>query len=89
MLKACVQICPIGDYGAQTVSGLNRVQLAVAHLLKLLYPTPPQPDKALTFARRNRAIRERYAAGESLSQLARAFGISSQRVQQIIKHRRK
>jgi Mor family transcriptional regulator len=68
---------------------LNRVQLAVCHLLKLLYPAPPQPNKALTFAERNMAIRERHAAGESLSQLARAFDISSQRVQQIIKHRRK
>jgi len=68
---------------------LNRVQLAVRHLLKLLYPTPAQPDKALSFAERNQAIRERHEAGESLSQLARAFGISSQRVQQIIKKRRK
>ncbi|MCC7450750.1 MAG: helix-turn-helix domain-containing protein, partial [Anaerolineae bacterium] len=40
-------------------------------------------------AERNQVIRERYVAGESLSQLARAFGISFQRVQQIIKHRRK
>jgi hypothetical protein len=84
-----VLICPIGDYGAQTVSGLSRVQLAVCRLLKLLYPTPPQPDKILTFAERNRTIRERHGAGESLSQLARAFGISAQRVQQIIKKRRK
>lgn len=76
-------------YGAQTVSGLSRVQVAVASVLKLLYPTAPQPDKRSNLNERNQAIRERYAAGESLSQLARTFGISFQRVQQIIKHRRK
>ena len=88
LLKSWSKHCPIGDCGAQTVSGLNRVQLAIRHLLTLLYPTPPQPDSSLTFAERNRTIRERHQAGESLRQLARAFGISSQRVQQIIKQTR-
>jgi transposase-like protein len=34
---------------------------------------------------RNELIRLRYAAGESISELARAFGISPQRVHQIVK----
>lgn len=38
---------------------------------------------------RNELIRLRYAAGESISDLARAFGISPQRVHQIVSFRGK
>lgn len=38
---------------------------------------------------RNELIRLRYAAGETLSELARAFGISPQRVYQIVNEKGK
>jgi hypothetical protein len=41
----------------------------------------------LTTAQRNNLIRERYAAGEKISELARAFGISPQRIFQIVRGR--
>ena len=36
---------------------------------------------------RNELIRLRYAAGESMSELARVFGISPQRVHQIVSYK--
>jgi hypothetical protein len=46
----------------------------------------PKDQVAKVFAQlsRNELIRLRYAAGETISELARAFGISSQRVYQIV-----
>ena len=38
---------------------------------------------------RNQQIRERHSAGETISDLAREFGISPQRVSQIVRGRRK
>jgi len=38
---------------------------------------------------RNQQIRERYLAGETISDLAQEFGISPQRVSQIVRGRRK
>ena len=44
--------------------------------------TPPQTN-------RNQHIRERHAAGETISDLAREFGISPQRMSQIVRGKRK
>ena len=56
------------------------LRLARAHRL----PTAPaSPD----FTRRNSAIRAAYAAGLSLSELAQLYGISGQRVHQIVNGR--
>ncbi len=60
--------------------------------LYLSYDTPPKkPVSATTphLVDRNQQIRDRYDAGESLSDLAKAFGISPQRISQIIHGRRK
>jgi Mor family transcriptional regulator len=40
---------------------------------------------SLTTQQRDAQIKKRYQAGESISALARAFGISPQRVDQIVK----
>jgi Mor family transcriptional regulator len=52
---------------------------------------PPHPVSKVTPQKhiRNAEIRERYRAGESLSTLAEVFGISEQRVYQIVQGRRK
>ncbi|MCC6974765.1 MAG: hypothetical protein IT322_12245 [Anaerolineae bacterium] len=52
--------------------------------MKRLYVASSQPDKPLTIAERNELIRSRYRAGETMQALATAFGISFQRVHQII-----
>jgi Mor family transcriptional regulator len=57
---------------------------AVQGILSLLYS-----GFCLDTQTRNQQIRERYAAGERLSDLAREFGISPQRVYQIVHFRDK
>jgi ribosome-binding protein aMBF1 (putative translation factor) len=47
------------------------------------------PDPTLTTRERNIIIRARYAAGVSQAELARQFGISYQRIHQIVHGRRK
>ena len=44
----------------------------------------PITDKTAIKSRRNHHIRARYEAGEGLSELARGYGISKQRVWQIV-----
>ncbi|MFC1959251.1 helix-turn-helix domain-containing protein [Chloroflexota bacterium] len=43
----------------------------------------------MTIRERNQAIRARYKTGESLSDLARLFGLSPQRVYQIVRGKHK
>jgi DNA-directed RNA polymerase sigma subunit (sigma70/sigma32) len=52
---------------------------------------PPHPVSKVTPEKhvRNAEIRARYNAGETLSTLAEMFGISEQRVHQIVQARRK
>ncbi len=68
------------------------IWLAAFHILEMLYdspfPTEPQNDLVPEKAERNAEIRARYEAGESVGELATAFGISEQRVSQIIHGRR-
>ncbi len=53
------------------------------------YPTEPQNDLVSEKAQRNAEIIERYEAGETGASIARAFGISEQRVNQIIRGQRR
>ncbi|MBZ0294411.1 MAG: hypothetical protein K8L99_17745 [Anaerolineae bacterium] len=45
------------------------------------------PPNSLTIRERNKLIRARFAGGESQADLAREFGISYQRVHQIVRDR--
>jgi hypothetical protein len=68
------------------------IWLATFHILEMLYDSPfpaePQNDLVLTETERNTDIRKRYEQGETISELAAAFGIPKQRVSQIIHGRR-
>ena len=67
------------------------VRTATNFFLKELYQfqTPPdQPQNDIGEKKqRNAEIRERYAKGETIPELARAYGISNARVHQIIRGR--
>ena len=80
-------LCPEGGYGAQIAPELNSVAGAAFSILKRLYTTPLLPDKAMLKTERNKLIRERYATGETLERLAGEFGVSFQRVHQIVHQR--
>jgi hypothetical protein len=68
------------------------IWLATFHILEMLYDTPfpdtPQTDH-ITKTERNAAIIARYEAGETCAKLAQAYGISEQRVHQIVRGLRK
>lgn len=86
-IKPCAQ----SSYGA---SLYTRLADTVAYLLRLLYsglllPSEPLNKKTPRRTSRNQEIKTRRAAGEPVSQLARIFGISEQRIRQILKGRRK
>ena len=74
--------------GFQHLPSLTPLQ-AVQHVLARLYhgiplPSTLQPNKTQKQSDRNVEIRQRHAAGETIRSLAQAFGISKQRVHQII-----
>ena len=74
--------------GYDTLANLTTSQ-AASRLLDWLYdgiPLPEvlQPNQTQPKRTRNEEIRERYAAGETLIALAKDYGISKQRVHQII-----
>jgi hypothetical protein len=73
---------------ATTLNGLE-VNSAMKSFLAKLNSLPKPPDPALSIRERNRIIRARHAAGVSQADLARQFGISYQRIHQIIHKRRK
>ncbi len=52
-------------------------------------PDFPVTDHTPSKHERNRRIRERYAKGETVVSLAEVFGISQQRVSQILRGKRK
>ena len=60
--------------------------------MEMLYDTPfpnePQNDLVPAQTERNEEIRARYETGETGASIARAFGISEQRVNQIVHERR-
>jgi Mor family transcriptional regulator len=53
------------------------------------FPTEPQNDLVPVQTERNEEIRARYEAGETGASLAQTFGISEQRVNQIVRGRRR
>jgi hypothetical protein len=59
---------------------------AVQHFLSLLYGVSDSPVDTKA---RNAVIRQRYQAGEGLSDLGREFGLTPQRVYQIVHYKRK
>ena len=72
----------------------HSLETATQLFLRLLYfnkPIPQKPvsDRTPRKLSRNEQIRQRYADGETIPQLAQAFGISNQRVHQIIHGKRK
>ena len=52
------------------------------------FPTEPRNDLVPAQTERNEGIRARYEAGETGASIAQAFGISEQRVNQIVRARR-
>jgi len=83
-VKAWSRLCPYRVAEAQ--SGSTLVRLREAEQVVLWYLYAPKL-RQLTSAERNEQIRQRHGAGESYSELAKAFGLTSQRIGQII-HRR-
>jgi hypothetical protein len=66
--------------------------LAIFHILEMLYDTPfpdePQTDH-IEKTERNAEIIARYEVGEIGASLVQAYGISEQRVNQIVRGKRK
>ena len=83
--KSKIQRCPHGGSEPQYGSGLEYIIAATASLLKLLYIGRESPNKRLSLDERNHLIRTRYSAGETLMELASAFGISFQRVSILVR----
>jgi DNA invertase Pin-like site-specific DNA recombinase len=88
-LKDTSVLCPIGGSRAENGPALKSVNSAVSYILAKLNAQPAPPDPTLTTKERNIIIRARYAVGVSQAELARQFGISYQRVHQIVHGRRK
>jgi hypothetical protein len=76
----------------QAVPACFDTWLAAFHIIEMLYDTPfpaePQNDWIPEETQRNAEIRQRYAEGELVRDLAQDFGISEQRVSQIVRGRR-
>jgi hypothetical protein len=67
---------------------------AVSHLVNQLYhglpiPASPQPQATPKQVARNAEIRAKYKAGTSVPDLAKRFGISKNRIYQILRGKRK
>jgi DNA-binding NarL/FixJ family response regulator len=80
-----VILTPTG-VGARPLPSLN---LAIQWLLEQLYAgipllQTPVTHKHISLSERNQQICNRYAMGETLKELAQEFGLSHQRVDQII-----
>ncbi len=94
VLNHSTNLCPIGDYGAQYDPALepgiqplstNGVAQAVARLLRRVHAIPVPPEPLLTARERNAVILARFQAGASQAELARTFGLSYQRIHQIVR----
>ena len=75
-------------------TGLHSLESAIQKILTRLYAGFSFPEKPINLSHvkkseRNAQIRARYANGEALSDLAREFGLSPQRVYQIVHRKRK
>jgi hypothetical protein len=74
-------------------TSIYNISVATQCVIKQLYKDYP-PAEALYYKniparKRNQEIVQRYANGESLSNLSTIYGISEQRIHQIIRGRRK
>ena len=81
----CHQVPPRGFQHLPILTTLQAVHRVLArpyHGIPL--PSALQPNKTQKQSERNLEIRQRHAAGETIRALAQAFGISKQRVHQII-----
>ncbi len=88
-VKTCIRRCPIGASEARTAPRLEDGRISVPAALSQLYHERLRPDKPLSIQERDTLIRTRYTAGVSQAELARQFGISYQRVHQIVHGRGK
>ena len=87
----------MGKGGAPTpvgATGLHSLEAAIQTILTRLYAGFSFPDKPINQnhvkkSARNTEIRTRFAAGEGLSDLAREYGLTPQRVYQIVHGKRK
>jgi hypothetical protein len=77
-----------GAVEAQTAPTLEDGTNLVPAALAFIYNNPSLPENSLSTKERDAIIRERYAAGVSQAELARLFGISYQRVHQIVRARK-
>jgi hypothetical protein len=73
---------------------VHGIALAYKYLSSCLYEgletaLEPVSSSTPTKSARNEAIRQRYKAGETFGELAIAYGISEQRIHQIVNHRRR
>jgi Mor family transcriptional regulator len=76
------------------VRGFQHLVDAISYGMLLMYIGQKTPDFPLTDHtpskhERNRRIRARYAQGETVVSLAEVFGISQQRVSQILRGKRR
>jgi hypothetical protein len=75
-------------------TSIHSLEDATETILKLLYegevlPQSPVSNSTPRKTQRNLLIRQRYADGESAPHLAKDFGISEQRIYQILHGKRK
>lgn len=76
--------CPIGGDGAQTAPTLEDGRCLACAAIEVIYYTPPQHSPPPTLEERNALICAQHAAGISQAELARQFGLSYQRIHQIV-----
>jgi hypothetical protein len=80
--------------GRDATSVFEQLRYAARRLMLELYlgmllPHKPVSHRTLANCERNEEIRRRHQRGESLSTLADVFGLSEQRIWQIVNSRRK
>jgi hypothetical protein len=76
------------------VTGLHRLEAAIQSIITRLYAGFSFSDKTINRhhikkSERNTEITARFAVGESLSDIGREFGLTPQRVYQIVHGKRK
>jgi hypothetical protein len=77
---------PHRGYGAEYDATLEALQIPIYRVLRRVHFLLP-PDPVLAIRQRNKTIISRYRAGEVQADLAREFGISYQRIHQIIQNK--
>ena len=86
--------CPIVPHRGIRGRSFPQVLFAVAFAMAISYrglelPQSPVSDGTLPKCKRNAEIRARHQQGESIATLAEVFGITEQRIWQILNDRRK